>query len=745
MLLNMDDRKIQVKDARYSDQMLLDQCLQRIRALLPIQNPMPFFVHNNPLQYWEQFSFDSGIEQACLLYERAGVLSSRSFIREFEDLVIPIISAYLDQGLNRWPLKKNQGLWLWFCDYIEETFEIKSKCLHQLKVNLNSYRELGGQQTLINLLKSKIPNHNDWFEYLQNLTFHFKGWSGIINVLENNTELYPLEKKQVALIDWVALLATVENSFVGPNFYTDVTHKLHQNLIFKTRLNKIKKNETLYYNDFKNQLEAHFKKNIKNQEQLKTLESQKLFDTQVFFCLDDREESLRRCLEEQNPKIETFGTLGFFGIDVKLKLHGHVLYQPHCPPVIRPRKIAEEKEVSSESSKEYSKMHFFSTGLNHTRFTFYEPLLSLITPLIYFVSLLFRSINPLIYTKFKKYLHLEKKKKQFTYEFLPNESYTDLEKAKIVYDILKSAGLFNRFSKLVVMMAHGSTTSNNPFQKSYGCGACGGQTGYPNSKIFCEFANDLNVRLILCNQGYPIPDSTLFVAALHDTCSDEIFIDDESIQDSEYLDKIKNLKNDFQIALQKNTESRFKIFNISPKDNPKSRSLDWSQVRPEYGHSTVALSIFAPRQLTRSLDLNRRAFLISYDPTIDSDGSLLEYVILNALPVCANINLDYFTSKGFPEAFGSGSKLPMNIVSGIGLMTGSKSDLCIGLARQMVDQHQELRLLSFVYCTKEHLNNVIAKSQRLRNIINHNWIHLVRIDPIQNTFEPITKEITNVF
>jgi len=48
---------------------------------------------------------------------------------------------------------------------------------------------------------------------------------------------------------------------------------------------------------------------------------------------------------------------------------------------------------------------------------------------------------------------------------------------------------------------------------------------------------------------------------------------------------------------------------------------------------------------------------------------------MNALPVCANINLDYFTSRAFPNAFGSGSKLPMNIAAGIGLMTGSKSDL----------------------------------------------------------------------
>ena len=50
----------------------------------------------------------------------------------------------------------------------------------------------------------------------------------------------------------------------------------------------------------------------------------------------------------------------------------------------------------------------------------------------------------------------------------------------------------------------------------------------------------------------------------------------------------------------------------------EARSVDLAQVRPELGHATNAVCIIGPRWRTRGLFLDRRAFLVSYDPAADA-------------------------------------------------------------------------------------------------------------------------------
>ncbi|MGZ3771415.1 MAG: putative inorganic carbon transporter subunit DabA [Bdellovibrio sp.] len=728
--------KMEAKD----DVLRLKEILSELRPQLPIQNPIPFFVHNNPLMYWEKYKFEDGIEKSALLYERAGIKLDRLFIREFEDIVIPVLSGYMDQGLRRWNLSHDFNLWNWFCNYIDHTSSFKSESVAKLKKDSKQWLYKPAEQVLCEKLKQRIPNEKDQPFYIKSLLFHFKGWSGMVHLLETKPDLYPLNKKEISLVDWLAILVTVESQINPQAWGLDPEERHHRREEIHSELQKIRNKEQNYYSSVLGQ----FKKRLNEMKSISlTLPKKKDPLAQVFFCIDDREESFRRILEDINPQIDTYGTVGFFGVDVAIKSVDQLIFQPYCPPVIQPRKKAVEKVVQGSQNWLAKKKHWFAT-FNHTRFTLLEPLVALFGPLFYVSSLFVRSSDARIYHYLKKKLTSPPAKDYgLAYDFVPGFEYSTTEKAQLVLDILKSAGLKNNFSPLIVMMGHGASTTNNPFQKSYGCGACSGQSGFANAKIFCSFANDKVVRAKLTEMGYVVPEDTVFLPGHHDTCSEEVHIAEVSGMTQQQVVALKQLREDISVALKKNTEIRFKRFGISLTDSPQSRSLDWSQPRPEYGHSNVALAVFGPRSLTEGLDLDRRAFLVSYDPEKDQDGSELEYVIMSALPVCANINLDYFTSRAFPEAFGSGSKLPLNIVSGIGLMTGSKSDLKIGLARQMVDQHEALRLLSFVFCKKDHLHNVVSKSARLANIIKNDWIHLVRIDPDDLSMEPVTKEISD--
>jgi uncharacterized protein YbcC (UPF0753/DUF2309 family) len=129
----------------------------------------------------------------------------------------------------------------------------------------------------------------------------------------------------------------------------------------------------------------------------------------------------------------------------------------------------------------------------------------------------------------------------------------------------------------------------------------------------------------------------------------------------------------------------------------QERAEDLAQTRPEYGNCTNEMCFVGRRSRIRGLYLDRRSFLMSYDKSQDTDKNMILARILGAvIPVCEGINMLYTLSAIDSSGWGSGTKLPHNVTSLLGVMDGAASDLRTGLPWQGVDIHEPVRILFIV-------------------------------------------------
>jgi uncharacterized protein YbcC (UPF0753/DUF2309 family) len=224
---------------------------------------------------------------------------------------------------------------------------------------------------------------------------------------------------------------------------------------------------------------------------------------------------------------------------------------------------------------------------------------------------------------------------------------------------------------------------------------------------------------------------------MNNTTTDEIVLYDQHLVPASHRGELSALVGALDAARQQHAHERCRRFASAPREGDAARALahvearaaDLSEARPELGHVTNAVCVVGRRSLTRGLFLDRRAFLVSYDPTQDQGGAILERVLLAVGPVGAGINLEYYFSCVDNRRYGAGTKLPHNLASLLGVMEGSLSDLRTGLPKQMIEIHEPVRLLVIVEASTDTAAALYARQPALRELIGNGWIQLACVDP----------------
>ncbi len=474
---------------------------------------------------------------------------------------------------------------------------------------------------------------------------------------------------------------------------------------------------------------------------------------QLVFCIDTRSEIIRRHIEAVGP-YETHGYAGFFGIPMRYQAYDEDVKIDACPPIVEPQHHITDQPDSDEQDELYDRWARWTTaGRKHLKqlksnvvaaFTFVEGAGS-----AYGTAMAARTLFPA--TVRDAVGAVEKQVPSPATFCTPaldgGHAHTDgglpcgmshEEKVSYAETAFELMG-WETFARLVVFTGHTSETTNNPFDASLDCGACAGNPGGPNARVLAAICNDEDVKASLRERGFEIPDDTVFLAAEHNTTTDEITLFDDEVPESHEED-IERLRADLSEARTAATAERTASMSERAENSVREterRAADWAETRPEWGLAGNASFVIGPRELTAGKDLDGRAFLHSYDWQNDPDGEALEAIMTGPLVVTQWINNQYYFATVDNAVYGSGSKITQNQVGNVGVYQGNGGDLMTGLPMQslQVDSeqvyHQPLRLTAVIHAPVEQVDDILRRHEEVRELLDNGWIQLTVLDPEQ--------------
>lgn len=666
-------------------------------------------------------------------------------------IIFRLLSSFLDQGISRWTMPRN-GERFW-----ESVLRLTQNSLLPLypfhEPAVAGMLKDSLDDIIVKCLQKIVGDERHYRQYLLELLLSHPGWSGMVRVIEQNPQSL-LVKRAISIKELLAVELMCELAIVshrrpaGFPAIADLPDLDSLQLLDEKLLQpKVPLKFRVWHEAMEWALYTELLMAIRDDRDAAAERARAggRPAMQGLFCIDDRECSIRRNLEEVNPGIETFGAAGFFGVDFFYKGLDDAYPVAQCPVVITPRHLVlesrDEPQADNQGRKlDFDKMHYTSHSM--FRGWLYTQTLGL----GYAVRMAWEVFRPT--GKLPNIRTLSEISDAHTHLHLLRESdepnadghllgFSLEEMADRVGGLLRNIGLTDYFAPLVVVVAHGSSSVNNPHFAAYDCGACSGKPGAPNARAFASMANHPGVRGILRERGIDIPDATCFLAAMHNTSCDEIVYFDEHDLVNPPLPLLQRFKADIETALERNAHERCRWFELAPQSgghaashqHVKSRASSIFEPRPEYDHSNNLYCIVGRRDLSRNLFMDRRSFLHSYQPDTDPHGEILSRILAAIFPVCGGISLQYMFSRLDNSVYGSGTKLPHNVIGLLGVANGVEGDLRTGLTQQMIEVHEPARLLLVIEQAPAVIDQAIARLPGLKDWPENEWVRMAACLP----------------
>lgn len=739
------------------------------------------------------------------------------------EILIRFCAAFTDQGLAAWALpRRDQGLYRCFLTLYCEPFgppkpwlmTLHTEVQRILRAGLTPLESIHESLTLLGV------DELEWNDYLSSTLLALRGWAGMIHHMEVRGDRVPYPVPADSLIEFVAIRLILDRvaltylsksalqseeplhrlrdiarerirrehtlsvdqraflifqlaQFLGwsPRALSHLSKETWTILAHEIESFSALERRRLFHRAFERRfrykalsaISAHTGKDLHHAPSKDAAPKRQTPPKfQAAFCIDAREESFRRHMEEVDPSVETFGLAGFFSVPIYYKGAADAHFSAQCPIIVRPKHWVIEEVVlplEEEHRRRARTRRALGTATHHfnlgSRDLATGALLTvglgvlasipMVTRVLFprLTARVFRSASQLVSPPPITRLRLER----FEAEPGPegdHVGFTIEEMANMGERVLRDIGLTSSFARLFFFLGHGAVCRNNPHKSAYDCGACTGSAGGPNARALAMMLNEPRVRTLLAERGLEIPKETIFVGGMHNTCDDTISFYDLDLLPKTHWKDFEETRRILSETCARNAHERCRRFETAPLDltldeaiaHVEDRSEDLAQVRPEYGNATNAMCLVGRRDRFRGLFLDRRSFMHSYDPKQDDEEChILERILTPVIPVCEGINLQYFLSYVDSSRWGCGTKLPHNVTSLLGVMDGAASDLRPGLPWQGVEIHEPLRCLFVIEATPDTMNKIMDRVPHIGRILRNGWAQLAVLDPDSNKIQ----------